>query len=156
MVVESPEQKKSYLKMFRKTRAKYQKQNAKHLNNDCAISRSPEYYKKINLKSREKNLERHILYAIKYSAKRRGMEFNLELSDIVIPKFCPLLGIEITKCVGKGKLPSNPSVDRIDNSKGYIKGNVMIMSNKANSMKYSASKEELITFAENILRIYSK
>lgn len=46
----------------------------------------------------------------------------------------------------------SPSIDRIDNSKGYIKGNVWIISMKANAMKNSANFKELHTFCKNILR----
>ena len=81
----------------------------------------------------------------------KGLEFNLELSDIVIPEKCPLL--EVPFHFGtKECYDYSPSIDRIDNSKGYVKGNIQIISMKANAMKNSASLEELYTFCKNILR----
>lgn len=66
-------------------------------------------------------------------------------------RICPILEVPII--VGtKGEYEYSPSIDRIDNSKGYIKGNVQIISKKANSMKNSATSTELITFCKNILR----
>jgi|SRR5271166_807386 len=92
----------------------------------------------------------------KRRAREDGIEFTIELSDIIIPTYCPLLGIELTNELGHGQLQSNSSIDRIDSSKGYIKGNVQVISRLANTMKSSATSEQLITFAKNVLKIYER
>lgn len=91
-------------------------------------------------KYREDFYERVLLNTLKARSRKRGLQFNLELSDLVVPKFCPILGIELKKN-NKSFCPDSPSVDRIDNTKGYVKGNVAIISNKANKMKSNYSLE---------------
>lgn len=97
-------------------------------------------------------------YLIWYRAKENSIndkrEFNIEVEDIIIPKYCPLLGIELVFDIRNRVLPNYYSIDRIDSSKGYVKGNVQIISLLANTMKNNATQEELITFAENILKLY--
>jgi len=98
-----------------------------------------------------KNINYYMWERAKLRAKKYGYEFNLEVSDIVIPEICPILEVPIV--IGdKDDYEYSPSLDRIDNSKGYVKGNVQVISKKANSMKNSASPEELIKFCKNILR----
>lgn len=115
---------------------------------------SPEYKAEIveqKRKSRENNYEVEILRKCRYRAEQRGLDFNLELEDIVIPKYCPILEVPF-QFGSKDDYSYSPSIDRIDNSKGYIKGNIQIISMKANTMKNSATPEELYNFCKNILR----
>lgn len=101
----------------------------------------------------ENNPEAHILNRTRASAKNRGLEFNLTLDDIVIPEVCPYLGIPLTQRLdGNGRSWSSASVDRMDPTKGYVKGNIEIISTKANTMKNNASPEELLMFAQNVIK----
>lgn len=118
------------------------------------IQLCPEYRNHINElknKNRIKNLESSILQQCKKRAMSKGLEFNLTLEDIVIPEKCPILEVPFVQGT-KENYMYTPSIDRIDNSKGYVKGNIQIISMKANTMKNSASFEELQKFCKNILR----
>lgn len=97
-----------------------------------------------------------ILIQAKGTARKKNLEFNIGVEDIVLPKFCKYLGIKLTNLQGQGVVWSNYSIDRIDPAKGYIKGNVEIISRKANSMKNMATEQELIVFAKNILKLYGE
>lgn len=83
-------------------------------------------------------------------AKQNGLEFNLEEGDIEIPTHCPLLGIELYIAEGRKSVKDNSaSLDRIDSDKGYIKGNVWVISHKANTIKSNATLLEMMTLVQN-------
>ena len=96
------------------------------------------------------NQESRLLHSAKNSAKQKGLEFTLELSDIVIPKFCIYLGVELTNIRDKGRVKSNASIDRLNSKLGYVPGNIQIISDLANRMKSNATKDELLAFAKGI------
>lgn len=103
---------------------------------------------------RETNLARSVFLNTRRRARYIKVDFNLDESDIEIPEVCPILGLQIKR--GKNKKPEDfsPSVDRVDPTKGYTKGNVQIISNKANAMKNSATPEELRMFAKWVLKTF--
>jgi RNase P subunit RPR2 len=112
------------------------------------------YRNKVKEQKHQSNIRniRHLLWKrAKDRAIQKGYDFTIEESDIIIPNKCPLLEIPL-EYGRRGKYENAPSLDRIDNTKGYIKGNVWVISKKANSMKNSATFEELNTFCTNILR----
>lgn len=70
-------------------------------------------------------------------ARDLGRDFDIEVSDIIIPERCPILGIPL-RGLGDGR----PSLDRIDSRKGYIKGNVAVISFRANMLKSNGTLTE--------------
>lgn len=98
-----------------------------------------------------RNPEKCILRAARERAKSKGIEFSIVEEDIVIPDVCPLLNIPLESSIGKGGASNNsPSLDRIDNTKGYVKGNVWVISFLANSVKRNLSLEQLETLVRNL------
>jgi len=103
---------------------------------------------------RESHPEWKLFHMAKNRAKRLNMEFSIELDDIIIPECCPFLGIKLTNFAGRGRVDSNISLDRIDSSKGYTKGNIQVVSEMANRMKNNATEEQLITFSKRVINLY--
>ncbi len=94
-------------------------------------------------------------YAMWYSAKVRavkdGIPFSITVDDVMIPEFCPLLGIAIEP--GNGAMhAASPSLDRIQPELGYIPGNVWVVSFRANAIKQDACINELETLTTNLKR----
>ena len=99
--------------------------------------------------ARLKNPEQFLLWSSRNRAKKKGMEFTITVDDITIPELCPYLGIKLEH--GQGiTLSGSPSLDRIDNSLGYIPGNVEVISHRANSLKRDATSDELTMIATRL------
>lgn len=113
----------------------------------------PEYYANKRIKENSKT-ENRILTRIKSRAKVNSIPFNLELEDIIIPEICPVLNIKIQSVAGAGTNQyGSPSVDRIDSALGYTKGNIRVISQRANLLKSNATVEELQKVLDDLRRI---
>jgi len=86
--------------------------------------------------------------------RKEGYNFNLTIEDIIIPTNCPILNIPLTTKPEDHNLPNYYSIDRIDSAKGYVKGNVQIISIRANKMKSNATQTELLQFATKTLELF--
>jgi hypothetical protein len=89
-----------------------------------------------------KNPARRLLNSARAFAKKSSIPFNLELSDIVIPERCPIFDIPLERGSGE-RTWNSPSLDRIIPERGYTKGNIVIVSWRANRIKSDASLREL-------------
>lgn len=78
----------------------------------------------------------------KSSAAKRGIPFTIRWEDIEVPSHCPVLGVPLRRVAGMC-VPEHPSLDRVDNTRGYVPGNVRVISHRANMIKGSATLDEL-------------
>lgn len=103
----------------------------------------------INTRSKETRLKdprKRMFTDSKTTAKEKQLDHNISLEDIVIPTCCPVFN----KPWDEGQY--KPSLDRIDNSQGYVKGNVQVISLLANQMKRNSTQEQLQQFARWVLQ----
>lgn len=110
----------------------------------CTLKKNKEYIGKWVRRQTNK-----MYWGARMRAKKFNLEFTIEEADIIIPEKCPLTGVELFP----GKLTTSkhsPSLDRIDNTKGYIKGNIQVISYNANKLKNNFTPEELKLFVTNI------
>lgn len=107
------------------------------------------------VETRKKYRAKHRIYTIWSTAKRRAQKanlpFNLEISDIVIPEFCPYLGLKIAPYGSRTDMSA--SLDKIIPNLGYVKGNVQVISDLANKMKSNATPAQLAAFARVVLKL---
>lgn len=82
--------------------------------------------------------------AARQRAVLAGVPFEIEISDIEIPSKCPVLDVPLVLHSGrKGPRDSSPTLDRIVPSRGYVRGNIIVVSWRANRLKSDATMEEL-------------
>lgn len=138
--------------------AKKEKRRMKHPPR-IRIPRTPHRTKMLMAVWKKKNRVKVMIHAAKQRAKLRGMSFDITAADIELPKFCPVLGIELGWEGLKHSREARekaPSIDRIDNSKGYTKDNVIVISTRANCIKRDASLSELQRIAEFYTRLAAR
>jgi len=101
----------------------------------------------IGLRSHHKDPVRKLFNLARDRAKKRGLAFSITHDDVVIPARCPVLGIVLAKG-RRGFHDASPTLDRIENARGYVPGNVIVVSWRANRIKCDATLVELRVVAD--------
>ena len=104
-----------------------------------------------------KYLRKAMLRHARKRALDKGLEFDLKSEDLTYPDVCPVLGIKLKHGAGKGKDRDNsPSLDRVNNNIGYIPSNVIVVSVLANSIKNSATPEQILQVGNFYKKLYEE
>ena len=113
-------------------------------------------------KSYDRNNQRsfkvHLCSSARSRGRKRGIEATIKPTDLVWPSHCPVLGIELDYPEHSGMRgsqhvqPNWPSLDRWDSTKGYVAGNVFVISFRANTLKNTATYDEILKIAKYLSR----
>lgn len=124
---------------------------------DCILlvskEKQPETYKD-KIRKKHASYKNYISTLLNHCSKRKNKEYNLDIQyllDIYERQkgLCNISGCLMT--YEHGAKTTNISIDRIDNNKGYVKGNVHLVCYIVNVMKNQFSISELIGFAKKIV-----
>ena len=145
------EERREYQRLYRKLNkqkiSEYHKEWYKN-NRDKQLLMFKENYKKRKPKSLQSTIQRN-LKNIKNKCLSKGVPFDISINDIDIPTHCPLLGIKLESGLPRNS-PQSPSIDKIIPSLGYVKGNVWVISMRANTIKHNASLQEIEMLYKNL------
>ena len=99
-----------------------------------------------------------VLQKIKMSTRKRASNFDVDIDCEYLDKLwdlqggaCVLSGRKLSLGVGTNFSGGNASVDRIDSSKGYVRGNVQWVTIDVNRAKWQLSNAELIQLCKDIV-----
>lgn len=116
----------------------------------CGCLRKEELSKRSTTHGMGGSNEYWLFHWAKARAREQNVPFNLEVSDIKIPKVCPVIGVKLEKS-SDGKIQRNsPTLDKIIIKKGYVKGNIQVLSNRANFLKNNGTLKEFEKILEYI------
>ena len=97
-------------------------------------------------RSEPENVIRTLVNSARRRAKKSGVDFDINYKDLPMPAGCPVLGIPFDST--NITTPNSPSIDRLDPNKGYVKGNVVIISHMANRIKSNATPNQIRAVAD--------
>ena len=103
----------------------------------------------------EFDLRRRLLNSAKVRANKNNLKFNITINDIIISEICPAIGIKIYKA-GKEATYNSPALDKIIPSKGYVKGNVEVISHRGNNLKTSMNLKEITMLVKYLKKMKIK
>jgi hypothetical protein len=111
---------------------------------------------KIAKKATKHGLAKHLNYNMwrraKAQAEKEGLPFSIMPDDIVVPDKCPVFGVLLRRSSGPGARSTDcsPTLDKVIPELGYVRGNICVISRRANLVKNDGTAEEHKAIVEYI------
>lgn len=118
----------------------------------------------MRMRRKERGMGWSIWHSARNRAKQTGIIFDIAPDDVIVPEICPILKIPLIQDTefirnseshtSQMKLPNYPSIDRIIPELGYVKGNIAVISWRANNIKSNTTLQELESVVEWLAEQY--
>jgi hypothetical protein len=116
----------------------YREEDREKYNEYCRTKKKLSYSTEKRRISYAKYINQEMFQAAKTRAKNKNIPFTITLEDVIIPESCPVFNVKLDS----SDIQRAPTLDRINNDLGYIKGNVQVISSRANRLKNNGSIDE--------------
>ena len=125
----------------------------------CGTIRQKKHNKNLSDEDKLQKCLRLRWLGAKDRSKRNNIDFSISFDDIknlwqIQDGTCALSGIKMTYELQSGRTPTNISIDKIDQSKGYVTGNVQLVCMACNQIKSDMSEDEMYSFCKAIVHHY--
>ena len=115
--------------------------------------RNRQWFANMTEEQKEQYSKRTAVSAAKARSRKHGLPFNLTFDYIneIWPdgNKCPVFGVPMVR--GQTELDARPNLDRIEPSKGYVMGNVRVMSGLANRIKTNATPAQVLAVGQYLV-----
>lgn len=130
----------------------------------CVSEKQSEYHKQtwgpdklqFTAYKRTKNVRTYLGYLRTKAIKRSGSCVSLDALETLWffqNGKCAITGWDLTMELGKGVVPTNCSIDRIDSSIGYEPGNVQLVCRAANIAKHNLSMNDFLNLCKAVIEV---
>lgn len=128
----------------------------------CISQKQSEYHKKTwgpdklqhSAFKRTKTVRSYLSYLRSHASRRgKGEVISVDALELLWHNQsgkCALTGWEMTMELGRGVVPTNCSVDRINSNLGYEVGNVQLVCRAANVAKSNLTQKDFITLCKSV------
>lgn len=117
---------------------------------------NPDEVRRIDREAYARNKRVRLIKRVRQRALKNGIPFDLVADEVEWPTHCPVFGVELNYAAGFPVPDNGVSIDRIIPEKGYVKGNVQVISWLANRMKSNASRTQMLDFAKYVIETYGR
>lgn len=133
--------------------------NRRHICKECATKRQRNHDLELSDNEKLEKCLRWRFLAAKDRAVKHNISFNLELQYILDlwdsqKGVCALSGLPMTFELKQGRISTNVSIDKIDRTLGYVKGNIQLVCMACNQIKSDLTEIEMYNFCKNIVKNY--
>ncbi|MGZ2448490.1 hypothetical protein ACVIRO_001244 [Rhizobium ruizarguesonis] len=113
---------------------------------------NPELRRERARRYKDANPHYEMLEGARKRAREQGVQFSISKVDLIFPERCPVLDIPLFRSRGK-PTDNSPTLDKIIPERGYVPGNIQIISYRANRIKNNATVDELQRIAAYMLSL---